>query len=107
MRCSQWLYLAAISTSLAACQGISATTAAKLPMLQGLPLLTVQSVQSNTGGYTAKLTGEDKTTYLATVSRAAVTDYVRLAAGDRVKIDGDYADENPVKIQAIQVFKIR
>lgn len=103
----QWIIIAAMSVMLMACQTISASKAASMPMLAALPLLTVKTVHPNASGYTAELLSESNETYLVMVNQSTVKDYVRLSAGDRVKVDGDYADENPVKITAIQVFKIR
>lgn len=107
MRLLPWIVVAMMSAMLMACQTISASKAASMPMLAALPLLTVKTVHPTAQGYTAELLSEGNEAYLVTVNQSAVKDYVRLAAGDRVKVDGDYADENPVKITAIQVFKIR
>lgn len=107
MRFTQWFFIAAISVALSACDSISASKAAKMPMLKSLPLLTVKSVKSTPTGYTAQAASQSSEPYLVVVNKASVASYVRVAAGDRIKIDGHYAGENPVQITALQIFKIR
>lgn len=107
MKLVHWTAAAILGMTIAGCQGISASQAEKMPMLNALPLLVVKSTQPTAKGYQAMLKGDDNTAYRAAVNKTDVKNYVKISSGDRVKIDGDYVGENPVEIKAIQVYKMR
>ena len=76
--------------------------------MSDLPVLTVTEIENGKDGYTATLTDETKGLYVCTISIPNLEDnYVSLKVGDKVKIDGEYAESHPVQIFAKRILIVK
>ena len=73
-----------------------------------LPILTVTSIENGKDGYMATLKDDKNGLYTCTISIPNLADnYVRLNIGDKVKINGEYAESYPVQIFAKKIHVIK
>ncbi|WP_460219278.1 DUF4377 domain-containing protein [Psychroserpens sp. MEBiC05023] len=70
-------------------------------MMSNYDTLTVTKIENGKDGYTATLKDDKDGLYVCTISIPNLEDnYVRLNIGDKVKIAGDYAESDPIRIFA-------
>ncbi|WP_299122040.1 hypothetical protein [uncultured Tenacibaculum sp.] len=86
---------------LTACSSVKKEEASKLP------LLTVTKIENGKDGYTATLEDKKGGLYTCTISIPNLEDnYVRVEIGEKVRIEGEYAESYPVQIFAKRIFKV-
>jgi len=76
--------------------------------ISNLKTLTVTAIENSEGYYTASLKDGEGGLYVCTVSHSDLGDnYIRIKAGDKVKIAGDYAESHPVQIFAKRIIIVQ